>query len=261
MKKILYIGDSYCATYSYDQTERVDDQHHQGVVITDNLVSHLNVAAKLLNTEFIPFGYAGKSWYYSRSRFLKYFDEHPELLEQIEAVVFFHTDAYRYNTLNLHISTNLMSDIKDRLPEELMYVEPYRAWLKYLMDPTFQTWAQTQWFYEINRIFSKVKKINFCNFDNVIERSKALEGMTFVTPLFDICLGEMEGTDEEILAKFGSNDNRANHFNEHNNKELGKLVADAVNNYLPGRHSINTSTFYQPNPNAHKWPYPGFGSV
>jgi hypothetical protein len=261
MKKILYIGDSYCATYSYNHTERVDDQHHQGVVITDNLVSHLNVAANLLNTEFIPFGYAGKSWYYSRSRFLKYFDEHPELLEQTEAVVFFHTDAYRYNTVNLHISTNLMSDIKDRLPEELMYVEPYRAWLKYLMDPNFQTWAQTQWFHEINIIFSKVNKIHFCNFDNVIDRSKVLEGMTFVTPLFDLCLGEMEGTDQEILAKLDSNDSRANHLNEHNNKELGKLVANAVNNYLPGRYPIDTSTFYLPNKNAHKWPYPGFGSV
>jgi hypothetical protein len=260
MKKILYIGDSYCATYSYDHIERVDDQHHQGVVITDNLVSHLNVAAKLLNTSFIPFGYAGKSWYYSRSRFLKHFNENPELLEQLEAVVFFHTDGYRYNTVNQHISTDLMCDIKNRPSEESIYVEPYRDWLKYLMDPEFQSWAQLQWFHEINKIFSEVKKIHFCNFNNVIERSNVLEGMTFVTPLFDISLGEMEGTDQEILDKFG-NDQRANHFNEHNNKELGKLVANAVNNYLPGRHPIDTSTFYLPNKNAHKWPYPGFGSV
>lgn len=261
MKEILYIGDSFCATYSYDYTERVDNFHHQGIVLTDNLVSHLNVATKLLNTSFISFGYAGKSWYYSRTRFLKYFNDNQDLLENIEAVVFFHTDAYRYNSGNQHISTNLMSDIKDRLFEESMYVEPYRDWLKYLMDPDFQTWARLQWFHEINKIFSKIKKIHFCNFDNVVESSKTLEGMTFVTPLFNISLGEMEGTDQEIFDKFGANDHRANHFNEHNNKELGKLIADAVNNYLPGRHSIDTSTFYQPNKNAHKWPRPGFGSV
>ena len=112
-KNIIYIGDSYCASY---MPGNKNPQLKTGVVYTSE-PTHLNMAAVELGLRLYPFGYAGRSWFYSRSRLMQTLEHYPDLINDTEAVVFFHTDAYRYNTIETAISNSLSMDLLTLLPK------------------------------------------------------------------------------------------------------------------------------------------------
>ena len=83
--------------------------------------------------------------------------------------------------------------------------------------------------------------------------------MVYQTQLLTVSVGELTGTDDEIVNQIIT-DQRHNHFNAHNNRALANIVINAVRNYTPGRYDLDLREFEQPNPNAHKYPKPGFGT-
>ena len=226
LRKIIYIGDSFCACHWHGDT-------------------HINVVRQYFKShEIITHGYPGSSWFYQRQHFLK---DCKDLLTNyrtfISAIIFFHTDNRRIN------KTYVISHMSDLDPVETS------KWF----DVDFQQWAQEQWFIELANNYSDIPTIHFHNMVNTLPMADLLPGMQFITPLTTISIGELTGTDDEIMTKLAS-DNRDNHLSKENNRHIGKLIIDSINNYQPGKFSIDLSKFNLINPNSHKYPNPGFGT-
>lgn len=254
MKSIIYIGDSYCASFRFQyhmQSEAIGQVHTHL-----NDVSHLNLAADALGLKLYSFGFAGRSWFYSRNRYYRALDHIKNLFTAAEAVVFVHTDAYRCPSIDDNVAVGLGFGFADPGAEHL--VEPYQQWQKYLMDPMFMVWAQEQWFREINTLFADKKLIHFTGHNDSHVNYSILNGMFYTTPLVHLSIGELKGTDSQVIEQL-ANDTRYNHFNDHNNRALADVVVESVRNYSPGKYQIDKSKFYQPNPNAFKYPESGFG--
>lgn len=225
LKKIIYVGDSFCAC--------------------DGDNTHIDVVRQYFKGhDIITHGYAGSSWFYQRHHFLK---DCKTLLTNyrkfIRAIIFFHTDNRRIN------KTHVISHMSDLDPAEMI------KWF----DVDFQQWAQEQWFNELTKDFSDIPTIHFHNMVYTLPMAKLLPGMQFVTPLTTISVGELTGTEEEIMQRLAMDD-RDNHLSIENNQHIGELVINAINNYQPGKFSIDLSKFNLINPNCHNFPDSKFGT-
>jgi len=227
-KKIIYIGDSFCA--------------HPGTIPG----THQYVVKQAFpDHDVIVHGYGGASWFYSRYRMLKESGHFfaPENRKNITAIIFFHTDGNRLNKQEL-----------------VQFHEIPRSLIMQCFDEAFQKWAQTAWYNEIAKEYSDIPTIHFHNFYNSLDLADLLPGMQFTTPLMSISIGELIGTDEEVMAKLNKNETRNNHFGSYNNTILGEFIVNAIKNYQTGKFPINLSRFEIVNPNGHKFPNPGFGT-
>lgn len=254
MKNIIFIGDSFCCAWR--NSLNPDNHYHTGQYypVSDTLSSWMDVAADQLDLAVYSFGFPGRSWYFSRTQFLKYLSHTPDLLDNASVVVFCHTDHCRMNTSDSSISVAMQMPGYQHDSDKALAL---KMWMTDLVDYRYQTWAQEQWFHEINRIFAPypdIKLIHFNNFPFSIESSKLLNGCVFTTALMHLSLAEFTGTTQEITKRAFDNDQRINHFNEHNNRALGNLVVDAVKNYRTGRFEIDISKFDYNNPKAVNWP-------
>lgn len=268
MKSIVVVGDSFCASARTSQNFDVNTAHWVGQQFNPdrNRCSWLDQAAKLLDFDLYGFGYTGRSWYYSRWELFEYI-QRPGWLDTVEVIVFCHSNHYRYNTNNSPINNAMaLPDYEpdsddDTRDQKKIWARALRYWTTDLIDPGFQLWAQIQWFHEIAREFSHIKQIHFNNFpDSVDSTVKILPGVVFTTPLIHVSLGECLGTDEEIVNNYILNDQRDNHLSSENNLALGNLVAETFQNYQPGSRPIDLTKFNIVNPNASRWPNPGFGT-
>lgn len=261
MGHLVFVGDSYCAAYARPNINTDRIMHIQAKDST-----YLDLSADLLGTEFFCFGYPGRSWWFSRSRLLKLLNS-PDcrtFLHYTDAFIFCHTDANRLNTSNPKVSTVLLNPDPNRKsgidfdPDLSM---PYKLWTATLVDGEFQSWAMEKWFQEINELFGSKPMIHFNCAPFTVEISKQLQGVVYTTPLLHISLGEIVGTDEDVSESL-VDDKRYNHFNKHNQSAMARLIADTLKNYQPGCREIDLIKydFDQPNPNAHRWPNPGFGT-
>ena len=84
--------------------------------------------------------------------------------------------------------------------------------------------------------------------------------MVYTTPLVNISIGEITGTEEEIRLSISTKETRKNHLSSKNNQALAAVIIDSINNYEPGHYAIDTSRFEQPNANAVNYPNPGYGT-
>jgi hypothetical protein len=268
-KNIVFVGDSYCssACTSLNYDTNIADSIGQQRDNHPDHISWLDHVAERLNLNLYGFGYAGRSWYYSRVKFFEYLLDDPSWAEQIEFLVFCHTENSRYNTANGDIHNGLMIPEYRRMPgnppsgpKEIL-ATALQYWFTDLLDYPYQDWAQQQWFYEIARTFGHIKQIHFNNYPwSIKDTTDILPGVIFTTPLLHLSLSEASGTDEDITTNYMINDQRVNHFNSHNNRALGELVVTTAQNYQPGHYSIDASKFDIVNPNASRWPNPGFGT-
>jgi hypothetical protein len=258
-KNIIFVGDSFCATYKHVGVcfyflEGLRSPHVQnqdrGIDESRTLwtIAHPSQVAKHYGYNLYNFGFGGKSWWYSRCRMLNYLEENPGLIENTQAFVFFHTDEQRLN-----IGPRFES-------REIDYRQLQRLWKTDLIDTDFQLWAQLKWFQEIKNYVGSIPSIHFHCFTSTPQYSHLLPGMNFTTPLVQLSIGELTGSESEIMASLSKNDIRANHLNEHNNQALADVIINALDNYKPGTYSIDISKFDQPNKNAHRWPLPGYGT-
>lgn len=264
-KNIVFVGDSYCSSWSGPSVipHRQAQQYDADVTHC----SWLDLSASALDANLYSFGFAGRSWYYSRKQLFEHMEYDPEWIDSVDVIIFCHTDSSRYNTSNGDIGNEMLNLSYRPHPDDAQYkhkmdlAESLHRWLLDLVDYPYQDWVQEQWFHEIARTFNNVKQIHFNNYPATIEKTTAiLPGVVYTTPLVHISLGEATGTDEEIHTKFLVDDKRVNHFNPLNNRALADIVVATVQNYQPGARSIDLTDFNITNPNATRWPSPGFGS-
>ena len=262
MGHLIFVGDSYSASYNHEHCANNSGKMWNRAQISSAYPTYLNLSAEWTGRTLYSHGYAGRSWFYSRHMLLNAFDSIEKLSEDTDALIFCHTDAYRMNTTDQRISTALLFKSAASSPDfELELHEPYLLWSTLLMDCKFQEWAIEQWFKEINERFGNKQMIHFNMGPWTVESSRQLKGVVYTTPLMNISIGELCGTDEEVMNQV-PNDRRYNHFNEHNNQALARLITDTLNNYEPGLRTIDLVKyeFDQPNPNAWRWPDSGYGS-
>lgn len=270
-KNIIFCGDSYAAHMEWkDFVNNGSLKHQWGVKPSGKHKDlHPSIVANHFKLQLKNYSFCGKSWWYSRYKLLTSLASNPDILRETFAMVFFHTDSSRIN-----VSTDI--ETLWRCDGDLAWVDRHESpikqsemseeyqsqklWLKYLEDPIFQTWAQEQWFREIERSWSNIPSIHFCCFHDSIKYLHLLPGKKFSTPLVNISVSELIGTDEEIFLKMGIGESRANHFSDHNNRGLASVIISALENYSPGISEIDLSGFDLPNLNGFKYPKKGYGT-
>lgn len=239
-KYIAFIGDSFCAYYGSDTP--VNSVRHQFAVPG---TAYPTVVGNYYQCDIAAYGFVGKSWWYSWSKFWKDWESK---LDQLEAVVFTHTDHTRINSAisdefplmsSEHVDSGSMAKVN-------------KDYFKYIYDQDFSMWAQEQYFKTLNEKFKHTKTVHLHGYPFSVEKSYLLPGVVFSTPLIQISIGEIQGTKKEITKAFS--DGRTNHMNTYNNQVLADIIIQALDNYVPGEYKLPLEKFQQLNPNAANWP-------
>ena len=136
MKKyIAFVGDSYCATYEWDIP--IVKMHQYRV----NFPAYPSITARHYQYNVAPYGFGGRSWWYSWSKFCK---EWEHKLDQIAAIVFTHTHKTRINSATTP-EFPLMPNYAPSLSTADM-IKANQHYFKYIHDPDFQAWTQENYF-------------------------------------------------------------------------------------------------------------------
>lgn len=240
-KYIAFVGDSFCA--SYGPGTALSDNIHQASVVD---IAYPTVVGNHYQYAVAPYGFMGKSWWYSWSKFYKDWESK---LDQLEAIVFTHTDYDRINSavsdeFPLMNSASVVANSMARVNED---------YFKYIHDQHFNAWAQEQYFKMLKEKFDNIKTIHLHCYDFSVQQSHLLPGVVFTTSLTQISVGEITGTKKEITKAFA--DGRPNHMNSYNNQTLADIIIQALDNYVPGEYKLPLEKFQQLNPNAENWPH------
>ena len=241
-KYIAFVGDSFCASYS-DVAKNDINQRFQ----KQTPYSYTTTVANHYGYEVLPYGFSGKSWWYS---WYKFEQDCLGELNQIEAIVFCHTNCERINSTTHDYLPQMCGNNFPNYSKELNQAS--ESYFKYIEDPAFNNWAQQQYFKMLAEKYSNIKTIHLHCFDGTDKWSNLLPGVVFTTTLSQVSIGEITGSEQEIIQSF--TDNRANHLNKHNNKSLAKVIINALDNYTPGQYKLPLEIFEQPNHNAKNWP-------
>jgi hypothetical protein len=210
MKNIIVVGDSF-ASWSEGWPRTLANE---------------------LNLNLICYGEGGQPWWNVRNYITKLA---PEIIDNAEYIVFAHTNAGRLPTLNTKIG--LINHAKKPESEIEMAIHLY---YKYIHEHDFITWAQKQWFEEIARTWGHKKLCHLHCFPWSVEISKPLPGINITTNLTALSLNERGSTIFDLF-----NDNRSNHFNQHNNIQLGLQIAEQLKTYSNRTSKLDVSKFEQ----------------
>jgi hypothetical protein len=238
MAVIAFIGDSFCAAYASTKYryQRQTDLPSYPTIVSDHF--RYTVA---------PFGFYGRSWWYSWEKFHRHWRNK---LDRIECIIFTHTNSDRINS-STHDELPLMLGGDSSASAELNRAS--ESYFKYIHDTEFNNWAQIQYFKLLKEKFDNIKTIHLHCFASTIPYSHLLPGVVFTTPLSAISACELTGskkTVEQALAV----DDRINHLNSYNNQALANVIIQTLDNYVPGQYELPSKLFDQPNPNAVNWP-------
>jgi glutamyl/glutaminyl-tRNA synthetase len=243
----VFVGDSYCASFDKDSCSLSTNYRHQWSQ-NSSIFGHPSLVAAHFNCILHPCGYGGQSWWYSRQKYHQwYLDKFG--IDNTLAVIFFHSSPQRIN--NAH-NDKLSKQGYDHIDMKYYYSE--------IHDTNYYNWSCQQWFKEIAQEHTQVKTIHFHCFPETVKWSDLLPGMIYTTSLTNISIGELTGTNDEVLNKCSTAETRANHLNEHNNQALADVIIHSIENYQPGQQTIDLSKFQQVNPNAHRYPNLKFGT-
>lgn len=245
MNNIVFVGDSFCATYDFNLWSLKGQPAHQHGT---SYPTHPSLVADHFNCNLHPHGYGGQSWWYIRQKYRAYYHEGHGAHDTL-AVVFFHTNPDRINNA---CNEQLGNHHSDNLAIAYYYND--------IHDKEYANWACQQWFKEIAQEHAQIKTIHFHCFPYTVQWSNLLPGMVYTTPVIHLSLGELTGTDDEIFKKSSFNETRYNHLNNYNNRALADVIIHSINNYQPGQYTIDTTKFEQANPNAYRYPAAGFGT-
>lgn len=254
-KYILFLGDSYCA--SLNRQEYYAGGKHPWQVCYDS-ECHPSLVADHYRAQLVAHGYGGKSWWYSRSELEKHLQQQPDLLDKIDAMVFFHTDWMRINTDVLE--TTVSHNCNTAPDTNNVVAQAQQSWFKYLCDENYQKWSGQHWFEELSRRFSNKKQVHFHCLQHTLEYNHLLRGQKFTTPLAWISVGELTGTSEQILEKISHKETRANHLSPANNRALANIIICALDNYQEQSQEIDLSGFEIVNPNYKNFGNGNFGT-
>jgi hypothetical protein len=238
-KYIAFVGDSFCATYNRNNQQCVELNQSN---LSDS--AYTGIVSDHYGCNVAPYGWGGKSWWFSWNRFWKDWEFR---LDELEAIVFTHTDYNRINSSDPDLP--LMANYSAG-PDYLVHAN--QEYFKYIHDRDFNIWAQEQYFKLLKEKVDKIKTVHLLCFTDTINKSHLLPGVVFITPLMHISIGEVRGSQKQILRAM--NDQRANHLNDYNNRILADTIIHALDNYTPGQYPLPVEKFEQHNPNARYWP-------
>lgn len=205
VKNIIIVGDSFCSSAT------AWPQH----------------LADQLNLNLICHGDGGQPWWNARDFLIKQSESN---ISNADYIIFVHTNAERIPTSNLDIGLIDHSNLGNSGLEQAV-----KLYFKYIHDPQFLIWAQQQWFHEINRRWGHKKICHLYSFPWTVADNP---GLNVITNLCSISLNELGVEKFELF-----NDNRANHLNNNNNKELANQLAKLLINYQPGSVSLDVNQF------------------
>jgi len=242
-KYVAFVGDSFCAHMDKARFVQFCKFGYNMRFRPMGGVSWTGLVADSLGCNLAPYGFGGRSWWYSWQKF--WHDWHHRL-DELEAVIFTHTFADRIN-----------NSVDNDLPHLALHdgfddTEKIQAWkyyTTYIKDNHFQTWCQQQYFRHIREVMPDVPQMHFFAFNlPTPETCEILPGVKFTTPLFLLSAAETRIKDPKKISNTPF-DERANHFNEHNNRAMADLVLTAAQHYRPGAYPIPHLDFYQKKPN------------
>lgn len=248
-KYIAFVGDSYCATYEHDPPVTIDTW--QGTV---SGLAYPSIVARYYQYDIAPYGFGGRSWWYSWINFWKVWENR---LDQIEAIVFTHTNRTRINSATSKLFPLLPDYSAPGATVDM--INANKHYFKHIHDDDFNAWAQEQYFSMLKTKFNAIKTIHFHCFQGSVVKSNLLPGVIFSTPLIQISVGQQRGSADSIqkalsaAINFQHPDFKPNHFNAQNNQAMANLIIQTLNNYIPGVVEIPMQQFDQPNPNADQW--------
>jgi len=247
---IVIIGDSFCADFYHPGLSQPKFEKQSWIPDQASWVSDV---IKHYNGDVEVYGFGGCSWWYSWSRAVS------DLInrwDQVQAVVFCHTSMQRINNGwndNLTQTTNQPpSDSEESRANQLFF--------KHIYDADFQQYAFDRHIQFVDKKFAKIKTIHFtvCDESNGAPDLGGLLGTVFTTPLMQITIGGLTGSEQKIMHQIVENDPVPlnNHFTAANNGAFARLVIDAIDNYIPGYKEIDFDSFGfdLPNTNGRNWP-------
>lgn len=188
--------------------------------------------ANSLNLKLVCYGESGQHWW-SISNFLNKLDH--QIIKNTEVIVFAHTYAERIPSVDTKISKIDPYDTSKK-DEISLAVQLY---YKYILDLDFMKWAQEKWFDDITEKWQHIKLINLHCFPLSLSLSKLPGGINVKPSLASISLNEINADTGSGLA----NDNRPNHFNDFNNKELANQLSTMIINYKQSVNEFDLTKF------------------
>jgi hypothetical protein len=210
VKNLIVVGDSFC---SYSE-------------------GWPRTLANELNLNLICYGEGGQPWWNARN-FITTLSH--VIIDNTEIIVFAHTSPNRIPTLNDDIGK-----VDHSKKAETEIEKSIHLYYKYIHDQSFIDWAHKQWFCEISRVWSNKKLCHLHCFPCTVKYSDLLQGINITTNLTAISLNELGSTEFNLF-----NDKRSNHFNQHNNIQLGLQIAEQLKNYSNRTIELDISKFEQ----------------
>lgn len=210
MKNIIVVGDSFCS----------------------NPEGWPRVLANELGLNLVCYGVGGQPWWSTR-KFITGLS--PDTIENTEYIVFAHTNKDRIPTSNEEIGKVNHSKSPEAEIEQAIHL-----YFKYIQDPEFIEWAQQQWFIEIARTWGHKKLCHLHCFPWTLAASHLLSGLNVKTNLTALSLNELGTQQFNLFA-----DPRVNHFNKHNNHQLGLQLAEQLKNHGDRSIDLDVSKFDQ----------------
>ena len=210
MKNIIVVGDSF----------------------SSNPIGWPTTLATELNLNLICYGVGGQPWWSARNFITKLATD---TVDNAEFIVFAHTNAERIPTSNEEIGQ--IDHSKQPESEIELAIQLY---YKYIHEQDFVTWAHQQWFTEISRLWGHKKLCHLHCFPWSLSYSNLLVGLNVTTNLTALSLNELGATEFRLVG-----DQRVNHFNTHNNQQLGLQVANLLKNYSNQSVELDVGRFDQ----------------
>lgn len=242
---IAFIGDSFCAHISREDHERFQlAGHDMAYRRTSDEMAYTSMVAQELKLNIAPYGYAGRSWWWS---WQKFWQDWYQDLRRLDVIVFLHSGYDRINNgidpELPHIFNMPASFSQSHAADKVQAMESY---FLHVHDPDFQRWAQQQFFRYIRDILPPMKILHFfCMAGPTPATCDLLTGMVFRTPLLLLSAAEIKGEHPRFMP---IPDLRANHFNEHNNRTMASLICQHLTDYRAGHYDIPWQTFHQRRP-------------
>lgn len=210
MKNIIVVGDSFCSAAS----------------------GWPQILADELGLNLICHGAAGQPWWNARSFITKLKSED---VDNAEFIVFAHTNADRLPSSNQELGRVDHSKRPENEIETAIHL-----YYKYIHDHEFLAWAHQQWFVEISRVWGHKKLCHLHCFPWTLPFQHLLKGMNITTNLMSLSLNEINAK------KFGAyHDNRPNHFNRHNNQQIGYQLSGLLQHWEEKAQPFDVSKFEQ----------------
>jgi hypothetical protein len=239
MKTIVFFGDSFAA-HGRHVTEL-----EQYSTINTNLVSYIDIVSAQQQATPIYMGFSSSSWWYSYIKLKEWISNNSNQWALTESIVMCLTSTSRPKISNFKDFQRYDSD--KSMQNAYRYVQ--------MCSQDFDNWAYNHFLQEVVQLTHGKKVIILPCFVAEQWISKDFKNYFAISAisLITISLSEfIQSTKIKNANDIGNilrreNDSRANHFNQHNNRQLAADIINQLDNYKPGIFMLNESAYEKGN--------------